>query len=247
LGEPIDSREVVTIRKTIPTGRRVKALLRGQQRDGGFGVHPYKKWTGAHWRLVSLVELGIAKDNRHARTATNQVLEWLTSEHHLNGIKTVNGLVRRCASQEGNALGVCSRLGLGGDSRVRQLAESLMSWQWPDGGWNCDKREGAHHSSFYESLAPMWGLIQYHNATGDEGSLEAARRTAEFFLKHGLFRSEQTGKVIDDEWLKLHYPLYWHYDVLQALRIMAPLDKLSDPRTQEALDIVESKRHPDGT
>lgn len=23
----------------------------------GFGVHPYPKWTGAHWRLVSLVEL----------------------------------------------------------------------------------------------------------------------------------------------------------------------------------------------
>jgi len=247
LGEPIDSREVMTIHEAIPTGRRVRALLRGQQRDSGFGVHPYKKWTGAHWRLVSLVELGIPKDHKRARTAAEQVLEWLTSEHHLRGIETVNGLVRRCASQEGNALGVCSRLGLIGDSRVRQLAESLTAWQWPDGGWNCDKREGAHHSSFYESLAPMWGLIQYHLAGGDGRSLEAARRTGEFFLKHHLFRSEQTGKVIDDEWLKLHYPLYWHYDVLQALRIMAQLEELSDPRAQEALDIVESKRHPDGT
>lgn len=247
LGEPLDSREVTVVRAAIPKGKKVRALLRGQQRDGGFGAHPYKKWTGAHWRLVSLVELGIPKDHRSARNATDQVLEWLTSEHHLKRIKTVKGLVRRCASQEGNALGVCSRLGLTGDSRVKQLAESLIAWQWPDGGWNCDRREGAHHSSFYESLAPMWGLIQYHLASGDRRSLKAARRTAEFFLKHRLFRSERTGRVIDDEWLKLHYPLYWHYDVLQALRIMAPLDKLSDLRAQEALDVVESKQQPDGT
>jgi hypothetical protein len=30
-------------------GPMVRALLSGQCRDGGFGVHPYRKWTGAHW------------------------------------------------------------------------------------------------------------------------------------------------------------------------------------------------------
>ena len=38
-------------------GPKVTALLAGQRADGGFGVRPYSKWTGAHWRLVSLVEL----------------------------------------------------------------------------------------------------------------------------------------------------------------------------------------------
>jgi hypothetical protein len=38
-------------------GPKTRVLLAGQQPDGGFGVHPYRKWTGAHWRLVSLVEL----------------------------------------------------------------------------------------------------------------------------------------------------------------------------------------------
>jgi hypothetical protein len=37
-------------------GAMVRALLSGQCHDGGFGGHPYRKWTGAHWRLVSLVE-----------------------------------------------------------------------------------------------------------------------------------------------------------------------------------------------
>ncbi|MDQ3163902.1 MAG: hypothetical protein M3Q92_13940 [Actinomycetota bacterium] len=40
-------------------GPSVRALLDGQRADGGFGVHPYGKWQGAHWRLVSLVELGV--------------------------------------------------------------------------------------------------------------------------------------------------------------------------------------------
>ena len=37
----------------VLAGAKVTALLSGQQPGGGFGVHPYRKWTGAHWRLVS--------------------------------------------------------------------------------------------------------------------------------------------------------------------------------------------------
>src|SRR5215217_2088226 len=39
----------------ILDGPIVRALLSGQEADGAFGGHPYRKWTGAHWRLVSLV------------------------------------------------------------------------------------------------------------------------------------------------------------------------------------------------
>ena len=70
------------------------------------------------------------------------------------------------------------------------------------------------------------------------------------FLNHRLFRSTTTGEVIDPEWLKLHYPLYWHYDILQALVILSRMQdarsKMQDTRLQEALDIVEAKRQPDG-
>jgi hypothetical protein len=70
-----------------------------------------RKWIGAHWRLVSLVELGIPAGERQAVRAAETVLEWLTGEEHRSSILTVGGLVRRHASQEGNALAVCSRLG----------------------------------------------------------------------------------------------------------------------------------------
>ena len=46
--------------------------------------------------------------------------------------------------------------------------------------------------------------------------------------------------------VKLQYPLYWHCDILQELTILSRAGKPDDPRTKEALDIVEKKRGPDG-
>jgi hypothetical protein len=46
--------------------------------------------------------------------------------------------------------------------------------------------------------------------------------------------------------VELHYPLYWHCDILQELTILARAAKLEDPRTKEALDIVEKKRGREG-
>jgi len=246
LGTPLDSSNVKAVEQEIPRSPKIRALLSGQLRDGGFGVHPYQKWAGAHWRLVSLVELKIPRGNRRAVRATGDVLRWLLGPKHLNAIKSVNGLTRRCASQEGNALAVCSYLGMAEEPEVRTLADSLVDWQWPDGGWNCDKRPGANHSSFYESLVPLWGLLQYNHVTGDREAKRAAERASEFFLAHRLFRSHRNGKVIDREWLKFHYPLYWRYDILQALRVLAFANKVKDVRACQALDLVESKRSEDG-
>jgi len=105
-------------------GSMVRTLLSDQCRDGGFGVHPYRKWTGAHWRLVSLVELGIPAGEPRALRAADTVLDWLTGREHRSSVVEVGGLVRCHASQEGNALAVCSRLGH--DPRVELLAESLV-------------------------------------------------------------------------------------------------------------------------
>ena len=246
LGRPSDSKEVLAAKKQIPNGPIVEILLSGQLADGGFGVHPYQKWTGAHWRLVSLVELGIPPGFRPAVKATDLVLKWLLGEAHLGNVPKIDGRYRRCASQEGNALAVCSRLGLAEDPRVVKLAESLVEWQWPDGGWNCDRRPEADHSSVNESLSTLWGLVEYQKATGDRECLKPIERASEFFLQHYLFRSDHTGEIIHPSMVKLHYPLYWHCDILQELMILSRAGKLDDPRTKEALDAVEKKRGPHG-
>lgn len=258
LNKSKDSIEVENTRRLIPSGPRVRALIDGQKSDGGFGVHPYQKWTGAHWRLVSLVELGIPQGFRPAVMATHLVLDWLLGEAHLRNVPLINGRYRRCASQEGNALAVCSRLGVAQDPRVRGLAESLVEWEWPDGGWNCDRREDAHHSSFNESLSTLWGLVEYYDATGDNRVRESVEKASEFFLRHRIFRSCRIDEGRQPETFhrkvrrsilsitELHYPLYWHYDILQALIILDRAGKLRDPRNNEAIDLVQSKRGEDG-
>jgi hypothetical protein len=222
----------------VVEGELVQALLVDR------GTHPYAKWTGAHWRLVSLVELGVPPGERRAAAAANTVLDWLTGDGHRKRVPTIAGRVRRCASQEGNALAVCTRLGLAGDARVELLARSLVEWQWPDGGWNCDRRETAWRSSFNESLAPMWGLHEYARATGANWARDAAEGAAELFLSHRIFRSLRTGDVIKPGWLDLNYPPFWHYDAAQALLVLSRMGLHRDPRADEARELLAGReRH----
>jgi predicted DNA-binding protein (MmcQ/YjbR family) len=90
-------------------------------------------------------------------------------------------------------VGVGCRLKRADDVRVRGLVDSLLRSQWPDGGWNCDRRPEVNHSSFHESITPLWGLSEYARATGDERAAEATDRAAELFRRHRLFRSHRTG------------------------------------------------------
>jgi hypothetical protein len=245
LGDP-DSEAAAADAARVLEGPMASALLAGQRPDGGFGVRPYSKWTGAHWRLVSLVELAAPAGEPRLQAAASTVLDWLTGEPHRRTVQVVGGLARRCASQEGNALAVACRLGMAGDPRAELLARSLAGWQWPDGGWNCDRRASGRRSSFHESLPPAWGLHEYWLATGATWAREAAGRAAELFLSHRLFRSLGDGEVIDRRWLSLRYPPYWHYDVLQALLVLSRLGKAGDPRAADALDVVVRRRRPDG-
>ena len=242
LGERVTAADRVEVLE----GAMVRRLLDGQQADGGFGGHPYAKWTGAHWRLVSLVELAIPPGEPRAVAMAGRVLDWLTSPAHRNRIRTVGGLTRRCASQEGNALAAVCRLGLATDDRVRDIARSLVAWQWPDGGWNCDVAASGRRSSFHETLPPAWGLHEYATATGHPAAREASHRAAELLLEHHVFRSAGTGDPIHPSWQVLHYPPYWHYDVLQALVVLDRMGFVRDPRASDALDHLERRRRKDG-
>ena len=228
------------MRRSILDGPIVRTLL-----DTPSDGHPYKKWTGAHWRLVSLVELAVPPGEPRAVAATEPVLGWLCGEGHRRSVRVIDGLARRCASQEGNAIAVCVRLGLAGDDRVELLARSLVEWQWPDGGWNCDKKATGRSSSFHESLPPMWGLHEYAVATGAEWARDAARRAAEMFLAKRLFRSPRTGEA-SAEAISPSLPAVLALRRASGTARALTARALRDPRAEDALDEVEARRLPDG-
>ncbi len=253
LNEEAGSRGVRELAEEVRRSGRVRLLL-SEQRDGAIPFHPYAKWYGAHWVLGALADLRYPQGDRSLAPLREQVYDWLFSKSHMEYVKKhevyagpymqVRGLMRAHASMEGNAVYYLHALGLA-DGRTDELAERLLGWQWPDGGWNCDKRPKAHTSSFTESLLPLRGLAAHSKARGGSGR-EAARRAAEYFLERRLLRRKHGGRLISGRFTKLHYPCYWHYDALFGLKVMKEAGLLGDERCAEALGLLRSKRLADG-
>jgi hypothetical protein len=176
-----------------------------------------------------------------AVAAAEETLAWVASSRRLAEIhkRRIDGRVRRCASQDG-ALQACLDVGLRGDPRLDTIAESLVERQWPDGGWNCDRHPHVTHSSFNETWGPILGLARY-------GATDTAARGAEFLLLHRVVFSHRTGEPAHPVMLKVHFPAYWHNDLLAGLRTIAASVGLSDARASDALNLIEAKRGENGT
>ncbi|HSV86558.1 MAG TPA: hypothetical protein VLH85_08275 [Levilinea sp.] len=245
LDEDPYSQEIIALQDQIRQSHRAQGLLAGRVPDGRIALYPYAKWDGAHWVLAALADLNYPAGDESLLPLRDQVYAWLNSSNHLKSVRIIDGRARRCASQEGYALYATLALGLA-DERALELAGRLIFWQWPDGGWNCDKKPAAVHSSFMETLLPMRALWLYGRLTSDSKALAAAQRAAEIFLKRRLFRRQSNGEIIHGSFVRLHYPRYWHYDILYGLMTLAEMGHINDERCQEALDLLESKRLPDG-
>lgn len=245
LGENPNSLSIKKLQDEIKHSERVKTLLSERNKKGKIPCHPYKKWYGAHWVLSILADIGYPSGDKSLIPLREQIYSWLLSEEHRNHVKTINGRPRRCGSQEGNAIYSLYTLGLA-DSRTEDLAEFLLTCQWPDGGWNCDKNPEASHSSFNETILPLRGLYLYAKTSGNPKAHRAVEHAAELFLQRKLYRRKTNDQIIDKNFIKLHYPLYWHFDILHGLKVMAETNFIHDKRCWEALDLLESKRFPDG-
>jgi hypothetical protein len=245
-GHTPDSSAAKKAAKTVKESELVRGLLKGRLPNGRTRHQAYFKWTGAHWILSLLADLGYPPGDKSIRPMMEQTFDaWLSEDHIRKHLRMIDGRVRRCCSQEGNAAWSSLRLGFA-DDRTTELVERLIKWQWPDGGWNCDKRPEANKSSFMESLIPLRALVLYANTSGERRVWLAAERAADIFLKRELFKRQSSGAQMDPHFLKLHYPCYWHYDILFGLKVMAEAGLIGDPRCKPALDLLESKRLPDG-
>jgi hypothetical protein len=241
LGKKPKSAGVKKAQEEIRYSERVNTLLSERDVDGKIPRHPYAKWQGAHWVLSLLADLGYPPGDSLLIPLREQVYRWLFSESHERRIKAVRGRVRRCASQEGNALYSLLTLDIA-DDRADELARRLIKWQWPDGGWNCDREPTAEKSSFYESLIPLRALALHARLTGDPESKKASSRAAEIFLKRRLYKKQSDGSIMKKGFVKLHYPCYWYYDILFALKVMIEAGFIEDSRCTDGLDLLESKR-----
>jgi hypothetical protein len=83
----------------------------------------------------------------------DQALEWIASQEYETRFirRPKTGPDRIHGSVDGNAIFAILTLELS-DPRMDVLIGHLLNCQWPDGGWNCDRKAKGETSSFDETL-----------------------------------------------------------------------------------------------
>jgi len=255
---PQDGEDQRRRRRQVIETPNVRRLLAHRRPDGtlryGNEYHAYRKFQGAHWTMAALAELGYPPADHSLMPVVDQIHQWLTSPQHLRPPSTqvISGQedrVRRCASQEGLAIWYLHELDLV-DQRVDALVGRLIDCQWPDGGWNCDKKPATCTSSVQETLLPLRGLARHLRAGREAWDVRAAvDRAAQFLLDRRLLWRRRDGAPIRPTWgrdpMRIQWPIRW-YDVLSALTVMAEIGRIGDPQCADALEVLAAKHLPTG-
>ena len=206
------------------------------------------KWISTTYTMLTLRDFGLPQTNRAARKACRLLLD--------QGLQPDGGVAygmwakwqRRgetCVS--GMVLSILSYFEYD-DPRVDTIVAHLLDEQMPDGGWNCQRPQGATHASVHTTISVLEGLRHYELQRGRalREVRAAQRRGREFLLVHRLFRSHRTGRIIKPEFTRFSFPPRWHYDVLRALDYFQAVRAPRDPRLSDAIEIVLQHRRPDG-
>ena len=234
---------------TVGWGARLLALQDedGQWAGGSFVPRGFEwseweaegqPWTATTWVLTQLRELGLDPERMRRGVA----LIGANSRWDHDGQPFWEGEVEECI----NGRTVADGAYFGVD--VSPIVERLVGERQADGGWNCERERGSVRSSFASTISVLEGLLEFERATGGTpASIEARRAGEEYLLARHLFRRLSTGEPADEAFLALLYPNRWHYDVLRALDHLRATGAPPDPRVDEAVAYVRSRRGDDGT
>jgi hypothetical protein len=197
-------------------------------------------WISTLPTLQLLHDFGVDPSSDKVRRAIVQVRDHCRWEHA--GQPFFSGEVEPCIN------GRTVTLGTYFGQNVDHIVTRLVGEQLEDGGWNCEVENGSVRSSFGTSINVLEGLLAHERATGgSKESIAARRRGEEYLLERRLFRRKSTGEIVNPAWLQFSYPTQWHYDVLRGLEYFRSAGDPPDSRIEEAIDLVRSKRQPDGT
>ena len=224
-------------------------FLSFRKADGHWGQRFYQpKWISTHYTILDLKNLAIAQDNEAIRGSILQVIHKLTGPD--GGIFPIGTQKKSDVCVNGMFLNYASYFRIEEDD-LKSIVDFLLSEHMQDGGFNCESNgRGAVHSSLHSTISVIEGILEYakNGYKYRLGELqEAGERSRSFILQHRLFRSDRTGEIIDKRMTMLSYPSRWKYDILRALDYFQAARVRYDPRMQDALDILKSKRRQDGT
>ncbi len=243
--------EVARERSRVETEGWGAQLLAARDPDGQWMAGAYfprrgtpptdgsQPWTATLPVMMDLHDFGLDPDTETVRQMVKLVGENCRWEY--DDLPFWGGEVEPCIN--GRTVTMGSYFGADVDGIVTRMLDD----QLPDGGWNCWTEMGATVSSFHSVICVVEGLLEHERAgRGSDEVTSARRRGEEYLLERSLMRRRSTGEVADESWLQFSFPTRWYYDVLRGLEHFCRAD-VRDPRLEEAIELVRSKRHADGT
>lgn len=220
-----------------------KKLLSEQDEDGIWGGGLYSpKWISSTYTLLLLKRLCLSRDNQQAKRGTHILLErGLYKDGGINFSKTLSNS-ETCIT--GMVLSLLAYFKIE-DERSHQLVDYLIKEQMPDGGWNCQKVNGATHSSLHTTINVLEGLLEYKRTFDYKNKqiTDMEEKAHEFILKHRLYKSDQSGEIIDRKFTYLSFPPRWYYDILRVMEYFYFYDREYDARMADALNLLLKKKN----
>jgi hypothetical protein len=221
-------------------------LLERQEASGQWGGGIYTpKWISTTYTVVQLHSLGLPPEHPQALKGCRLLLD--KGEYVDGGFNCWGSFKHSEPCVTGMVLAAAANFRLK-DDRLHRFAEYLLGQQMKDGGWNCRSHWGATHSSMHTTILALEGLLEYERfaARNVTAVREAQAKGREFLLRHRLFRSHRTGKVINAAWTRFSFPPRWHYDVLRGLDFFQASSAPRDGRLSDAVELVRKRRKRDG-
>ncbi|HZY70202.1 MAG TPA: hypothetical protein VFF67_04385 [Thermoplasmata archaeon] len=190
-------------------------------------------YGSTNWRALVLAELGMDSSDARIRKLAGLIFDYKLR------LSSPFNFFHEEVCIAGNTARMMTRFGYGDDRRVRKLFDWLIEDQRPDGGWNCSQGTPGTLDA-WEALAAFAVVPRSKRSTAMN---DAVAKGVEFYLERRLIHEGRRYPP----WLRLHYPTHYYYDFLIGLDLVTQLGDPRDPRLRPALDLLRSKRNPDGT
>jgi hypothetical protein len=221
-----------------------KQFLEKRNDNKHWGLRFYQpKWISTHYTLLDLKNLEISKNCKPILETIEIILNENKSPD--GGILPIGDMKISDMCINGMCLNYFSYFNVD-QEELKSIVDVILSQQLADGGFNCRlNRSGAKHSSLHTTISVLEGILEYRKC-GYKYRTEELRKaeleSQEFILQHCLFKSDKTGKVIDNKYLKLPYPTRWRYDILRSLDYFQFANSSFDTRMQDAIDVILQKK-----
>ena len=193
--------------------------------------------------LLMLRDMGLDASSEQARQAIGLVRDNATwhSRGPWHGTPVFAGEVEPCIN--GRVVTVGSYFG----QDVSGIVERLLGEQMADGGWNCEQENGSTRGSFHTTIDVLEGLLEHERANGGSAEVTTAlERGQRYLLERRMLRRLSSGELIDPAFTLFSFPTGYHYDALRGLEYLRAAAVTPDTRVAEAIDLVRSKRDPEG-